>query len=141
MIYLEVCQTSKKIDVQAKKWFSYKKKRVPGALCNNNLSHFVIKLLFCTLHFVICQKRLQNWTALLCNKIVISIYLSYLPGSYLYFHKNYDCHTWKAGEFSWRTTSNKVTWPFDHMVRWSSDKWKTLFPLPRSLWLLNLTGR
>ena len=87
----------------------------------------MIKLLCCTLHYETCQKSLLNRVVTLCNKRITSIYFStfYLPGLYLYFHKTYGHHTWQVGELSWKTTSNKVTWPFD-VVMWSRGKWKTL---------------
>ena len=50
---------------------------IPDPHCNNNLSHIVIKLPCCTLQYEICQVSLQNWVAILCNKMIISIF--YLP--------------------------------------------------------------
>ena len=50
------------------------------ALCNNNLPHFVIKLLYWFLQFEICQKKPTKFSCPLCNKIIISIYLpAFLP--------------------------------------------------------------
>ena len=101
---------------------------VPDSLCNNNLSHFVIKLLCCFLRHKICQESLRNWLVTFWNEIYLSTFLpSYLHRLYLYFHKTYDHHTWQPEDLRWRTTSNRVMWPFDYIFRWSRDKWKKLY--------------
>ena len=97
---------------------------IPDALCNNSLPHFVIKLPCCTLQYNICQKRLLNWSATLCKKIIICILLPILKIKISYISTStrvtYSHHTWQTGKLSWGTTTNKVTWR--HEVTWQAKK-------------------
>ena len=49
------------------------------------MSHFAIKLFWCTLYYDWRQKCLRNWVVTLCNKIIISVYfptyLDYISAS------------------------------------------------------------
>ena len=105
---------------------------ISDALCNDSLSHFVIKLLCRTLWYEICQKSLQNWTVTLCNKIITCILLVTLK------IKIYHIST---STRLMATTLDRlypmITWPYEVLWLIKND----ISPLPRGLWLANLTRR
>ena len=117
---------------------------IPDALCNNNLSHSVIKLLCCFLQYKIFQKSLRNWVVTLCNKIIISICLpTFLPSSIISLLPQ---DLWPPYLVGWgfkvkdRLEQGHLTlWSRGQVITWQMKK--VIFPLPRGLRLLNVTGR
>ena len=104
---------------------------------------------FCfTLQYKICQKSLRNWVATLCDKIIMYLPF-YLPPSYLISLLPQDL--WPPYLTGWWVKlkdyhqQNQVTLSLEShvfLVMWDTWQMKNvMFPIPRSLWLLNLTGR
>ena len=104
-------------------------------LCNNSLSYFVIKLLYRTLQYEICQK-LQNCIVTFCNKIIICILLLTLKIKIdqISTFTRHGHHTWQT-ELSWGMTPSKVTWPCVHVTTWShvTNKKRYISTSPRAM--------